>query len=144
METRFTGPVVGVGAVVWKGERVLLIRRGKEPRRGSWTLPGGRQELGETVYAAATREVREETGVDIRILDIAGVVDLIERDGDRVARHYTVIDVAAEWTGGEARADDDAMAVAWASPDEYDAYALTPAVREVIAAARRQRDGGGR
>jgi ADP-ribose pyrophosphatase YjhB (NUDIX family) len=134
-----TAPIVGVGAVVWKDDRLLLIRRGRNPRKGSWSLPGGRQELGETVNQAAAREIREETGIEIRILDTLAVIDLIDRDGDAIAHHYTVIDVQAEWVAGEARAGDDAEAVAWVRPDQLDGYDLTEKLREVIAASARLR-----
>jgi len=134
-----TAPIVGVGAVVWKDDRLLLIRRGRNPRKGSWSLPGGRQELGETVNQAAAREIREETGIEIRILDTLAVIDLIDRDGEAIAHHYTVIDVQAEWVAGEARAGDDAEAVAWVRPDQLDGYDLTEKLREVIAASARLR-----
>lgn len=131
-------PVVGVGAVVWKDGRVLLIQRGKPPRRGSWSLPGGHQEVGETVAATARREVREETGVEVRLLGIAAVVDLIEREGERVRRHFTVVDFLAEWADGEAVAGDDASAVAWATPAECPGYGLNAKVLEIIDLAARR------
>lgn len=135
-------PVAAVGAVVWKDDRILLIQRGHPPRQGAWSLPGGRQQLGETVYEAVTREIREETGVEIRILDVAAVVDLIDRGPDgNISHHYTVVDVVAEWVGGEARAGDDAAAAAWARRDELAAYALTPKMHEVIAIAAAKRAG---
>ena len=139
MSGKQTAPIVGVGAVVWKDDRLLLIRRGRNPRKGSWSLPGGRQELGETVNQAAAREIREETGIEIRILDTLAVIDLIDRDGEAIAHHYTVIDVQAEWVAGEARAGDDAEAVAWVRPDQLDGYDLTEKLREVIAASARLR-----
>jgi ADP-ribose pyrophosphatase YjhB (NUDIX family) len=132
-------PVVGVGAIVWKGDRVLLIRRGHDPHRGRWSLPGGRQELGETIYEAVHREILEETGVTISISDVTAVVDVIERESGGVRAHYTVIDVTAEWIGGEAVAGDDAEAVAWAAPAELAAYTLTQAVQDVIAKSALQR-----
>lgn len=135
MDTPLTAPVVGVGAVVWKDGRLLLIRRGQPPRQGSWSLPGGRQELGETVQQTAVREVLEETGVTIRILDLAAVVDLIHHEGAVLQYHYTVIDFVAEWTGGEAVAGDDAAAVRWVTPAELDGYDLTPEMHRVIAIA---------
>jgi len=137
-------PVIGVGAVVWMGDAVLLVRRANPPRQGCWTLPGGKQRLGETVFEAVEREVTEETAVNIRILDIAAVVDLIDRDDDTIRYHYTVIDVVAEWIGGEAVAGDDAAAVAWALPAQFDDYQLTDAVLQVIDAAAEKRHRLGR
>ncbi len=144
MAEKFEAPQVGVGAVVWRGERLLLIRRGHAPRKGAWSLPGGRQKLGETVEEAVLRELREETGIEARITGLAAVVDLIEREGARLAYHYTVIDMIAEWTAGEAAAGDDAAEVAWVAPDALGPYALTPKMLEVIAIARAKRgtDGG--
>lgn len=111
-------PLVGVGAVVLRGDDVLLVRRAKPPRAGEWSLPGGLQKLGETVFEAAAREVREETGVSAEPLTIVDVVDLIEyedaRPGGRVRWHYTLIDVAAAWRAGEPRAAADAADAIWA------------------------------
>lgn len=126
-------PLVGVGAMVWKGDHFLLIRRGHPPRQGSWTLPGGRQELGESVEQAAVRETLEETGVEIRVLDLLAVVDLID-DADADPRyHYTVIDLEAEWLAGEPVAGDDADAVLWADPGRIDDYRLSAAMLRVVA-----------
>lgn len=112
-------PYVGVGVVVWRGPEVLLIQRGKPPRRGSWSLPGGMQELGETVRETAAREVREETGVEIEIAHLVDVVDTITRDEDgTVVLQYTLVDFGAEWQSGEAVAGDDAMGAAWFLPDD--------------------------
>ncbi len=105
-----TRPWSGVGVVVWKGDHVLLIQRAKEPMRGSWSIPGGSHDIGETVREAAVREVMEETGVTIELGPIIDVIDTIRRDGDGViATHYTLIDFAATWISGEAVAGDDAM-----------------------------------
>lgn len=110
-------PLVGVGAVVLRDDKVLLIRRAHPPRQGEWSLPGGLQKLGETVYEAAAREVMEETGIVIQPLGIVDVVDLIERDGEylnsRVRWHYTLIDVYALWQAGEPRPGTDAEEVSW-------------------------------
>ena len=112
-------PVVGVGAVVWRGDRVLLICRGKPPRLGQWSLPGGAQQLGETLEEAIAREVREETGLELAELRFLATVDLIEPDPEGLVRfHYTLIDFVAEAAAGEAVPGDDAAAVAWFAPGE--------------------------
>ena len=122
-------PLIGVGVIVFRetaaGPRVLLIRRGKPPREGQWSLPGGRQRLGETVREAAVREVREETGCAVEITALLDVVDSINRDeAGAIAYHYTLIDFLAEWRGGEAIAAGDAAEVAWADPDALSPYDL--------------------
>ncbi len=110
-----TKPSVGVGAVVIKENTVLMIKRGKPPRAGHWSLPGGGQELGETVFEGAVREIKEETGVDIEVLGLIDVIDSISRKDSVVTHHYTIVDVLARWTGGQAVAGDDAMDAAWFS-----------------------------
>lgn len=135
-----TSPLIGVGAVIWREDRVLLIRRGKPPRENEWSLPGGRQELGETVAEAARREAREETGLAITVRDVVAVVDLIDRDADgRVQFHYTLIDVLAEWQSGEAVAADDAAEVAWVALDELPRYSLWSETERVIRLADERR-----
>jgi ADP-ribose pyrophosphatase YjhB (NUDIX family) len=113
-------PLVGVGAVVFRNGRVLLVRRARPPRRGEWSLPGGLQRLGETVFEAARREVLEETRVKIRPLAVVDVVDLIERVDQRVRYHYTLIDVLAFWIEGEAMAGTDAAEILWAERAEVE------------------------
>jgi len=132
-------PVVAVGAIVWKQERFLLIRRGKPPREGGWSIPGGRQEAGETVQEAVHREIREEAGIEIDITAVAAVVDLIDRDETALNHHFTVIDMLAEWRSGEARAGDDAMETAWVALEEIADYDLPDLQVEVIIQAARQR-----
>ncbi|MBI4969427.1 MAG: NUDIX hydrolase [Rhodospirillales bacterium] len=135
-------PLVGVGAVIWRDGQVLLIQRGQPPRQGSWSLPGGLQHLGETVEEAVLREVLEETGLSVRLIGVAAVVDLIDRDDQaKIRHHYTVIDFAAEWAAGEAQAGSDAADLCWADPDDLDRFALTPQAKGVIAKARLQRNG---
>ncbi len=127
-------PIVGVGVVVWRGGRVLLVRRGNPPRAGSWSLPGGAQELGETVFEAARREVREETGLEIAVVEVVEVVDSIHRDdAGRVAYHYTLIDLVAVAAGGELAAADDAIDAVWANPDELPRFQLWSETARVIA-----------
>lgn len=130
-------PVVGVGAIVWQGPRVLLIRRGKPPRVGQWSLPGGHQEWGETVEAALRREVIEETGLVLGPLRLVDVVDLVERDAaGATTRHYTLVDYTAEAVGGELIAGSDALAAAWFDVDELAAVPMWSRTHEIIAQAR--------
>lgn len=133
-------PICGVGAVVWRNGQVLLIRRGKPPRLGQWSLPGGAQRLGETLAAAVAREVREETGLEVAGLELLAAVDLVERDGDgRVRFHYTLVDFSADAPEGEATAGDDAAAVGWFAPGEVEGLGLwSETVRVVELAAERR------
>jgi ADP-ribose pyrophosphatase YjhB (NUDIX family) len=135
-------PWVGVGVVVWRDDRVLLVRRGRPPRLGQWSLPGGAQAAGETVLDTATRELEEEAGLAIVPLGVVTVVDAITRDdGGRVQYHYTIVEVAAECPEGEARAADDALEVRWVTPDEAAALTHGDETARVIALSRRLRSG---
>jgi ADP-ribose pyrophosphatase YjhB (NUDIX family) len=136
-------PLIGVGVVVFKDDRVLLIRRGKPPRAGQWSLPGGRQRLGERVAQAAAREVAEEAGIEIDVGGLVDVVDSITRDAaGAVEYHYTLVDVLAEWRSGAAVAGHDAAEVAWADPDDLAPYGLWQETERIIALARSKRGGG--
>lgn len=133
-------PVVGVGAVVWRGDRLLLIRRGRPPRLGQWSLPGGAQQLGETLDEAIRREVREETGLGLVAVSFLATVDLIDHDAeDRVRYHYTLVDFTAEAAEGEAVAGDDAAAVAWFAPDELAGLGLWAETERIIGVSRAAR-----
>lgn len=130
-------PILAVGAVIWRGDHVLLVRRGNPPRANEWSIPGGAQELGETVRDALHREVKEETNVLIAIEGLADVVDAIIPDEDGRARHhYTLIDFAARWTGGDARPGDDVAETKWVHMRDLDRYALWDATRRVILKSR--------
>jgi 8-oxo-dGTP diphosphatase len=131
-------PIVGIGIVVLKGDSVLLVRRGKPPNIGSWTLPGGAQELAETTEQAARRELAEETGVRVGELHLVATVDNIRRDAHgRVQFHYTIIDYAAAWLDGEPIAGTDVSEALWVPLDRLDDYALWSEAHRVIGLARR-------
>lgn len=128
-----SGPKVGVGAVIWRAGEVLLVRRGKAPLAGQWSLPGGAQERGETLIEALLREVQEETGVSIVVLGLIDVVDAIFRDPSGETRHhYTLIDFSARWIAGEARAGSDAAQVGWFAPERLGRLALWSETQRII------------
>jgi ADP-ribose pyrophosphatase YjhB (NUDIX family) len=130
-------PIVGIGIVVLKPDAVLLVRRGRPPAMGSWSLPGGAQELGETAEQAARRELAEETGLEVGELRLAANVDSIHHDGQgRVEYHYTILDFAARFAGGDIRAGSDVTDIIWARFDRLDGFALWQEAVRVIAAAR--------
>ncbi len=134
-------PLVGVGAVVVKGARVLLVRRAKAPSAGRWSLPGGRQRLGETVRETAVREVREEAGVEVEVTALLDVVDSITRDeAGAIAYHYTLVDFLAEWRAGEARAGGDVTAAVWVDPEDLAPYELWDQTLRLIGLGLERRD----
>ena len=132
-------PVPAVGIVCLRGSEVLLIRRGKTPLAGAWSLPGGRMEWGETLEAAALRELREETGVEAELLGLVDVVDGLFG----AETHYVLIDYAARWLSGEPQAGDDAAAVAFHPVDQLETLGLWSETVRVIGLAV-ERFGGGR
>ncbi|BCW90150.1 hypothetical protein sos41_33180 [Alphaproteobacteria bacterium SO-S41] len=127
------GPLAGAGAIVWRGEEVLLIKRGKAPRQGEWSIPGGRIEGGETACAAAVREVVEETGCTIEIVALCEVVDSI---GD--AFHAVLVDFTARWVSGEPVAGDDAADARFVLFEDVAAMGLWSETLRVIALSRKQ------
>jgi 8-oxo-dGTP diphosphatase len=130
-------PIVGVGVIALKGDSVLLVRRGKPPNVGTWSLPGGAQELGETAEEAARRELFEETGVTVGELHFAAHVDNIRRDASgRVQFQYTILDFAGRWASGEPVAASDVSEAIWAPLDRLEDYRLWHEAYRVIAIAR--------
>ncbi|MGB8646427.1 MAG: NUDIX hydrolase [Anaerolineae bacterium] len=126
-------PICGVGVVAFSGDQVLLVQRGKEPRRGEWSIPGGAVELGETVREAALREFSEECGGEVELRDVLDAVDAITYDETgRVQYHYVIIDFWGEWQGGTLRAQSDIMDARWVVSGDLDSYALQRWTREVI------------
>jgi len=133
-------PWVGVGVVVFRDEEVLLVKRGKEPRRDGWSIPGGAQETGETYAEAAKRELLEETGLTAEVTGLLDVIDAISRDEQgRVRMHYTLVDVAAEWVSGEAVAGDDVAEVRWVRLDALDGETMWEETRRIIRLAESRR-----
>lgn len=133
-------PIVGVGVVCLQGDDVLLIRRGKPPREGSWSLPGGRQKLGETVRDCALRELVQETGVEAEIGPLLDVVDSITRDAaGKIQYQYTLVDYVAFWRAGTPRAGGDAADARWYSPAALAEIDLWQETRRIIGLAREAR-----
>ena len=133
-------PRIGVGAIVWRGRSVLLIQRGKAPRLGQWSIPGGGQMLGETLRETAAREVAEETGIEIAVGDLVDVVDGIFRSDDgSLDHHYTLIDFEADYVSGEAEAGDDAAADTWVDVAALEQFRRWPETERVILLSRQLR-----
>ena len=126
-------PVPAVGAVVVHDGAVLLVRRGRAPARGVWAVPGGRVELGETLAEAVEREVREETGVRVRAGEPVWSFDSVVRDEEgRIAFHYVIVDLLADYVSGEPRARDDADEARWARPEELSGLLVSKPTLELL------------
>ena len=126
-------PIVGVGAVVLDGRRVVLVKRANEPLKGEWSLPGGAVDVGETLEQAIRREVREETGLDVEVGPIVDVLDRIRYDPDgRVRFHYVLVEFLCRPTGGDLRCASDAAEAAWADGPDLERYQVAAATITVI------------
>jgi 8-oxo-dGTP diphosphatase len=126
-------PVVGVGGVIIRDGRALLIRRGSPPLEGQWSIPGGTLELGETIAEGVRRELREETGLDVRVLDLIEVFERIFPDGKgRPQYHFVIIDYLCESPVGTPRAGSDVTDTAWAGEKELAHFDLTAAATRVL------------
>lgn len=137
-------PRVGVGAIVIHEGRVLLVRRGRAPALGLWSVPGGLVELGETTVDAARREVEEETGLDVRIAGLVGVVDRVTRDADgRVRYHWVLVDyLAYPQSNDTITAGSDAAEVRWVTIDEVERLPITDGLADMIKRAAALAGGG--
>jgi len=128
-------PLVGVGAVVVDEGRVLLVRRGTEPLKGQWSLPGGMLELGESLADGVVREVREETGLMVKPIELIELLDRIHRDGERIRFHYVIADYLCFVVSGVLQAATDADAVRWVERAEWNSHSalrLDPVTVRVI------------
>lgn len=137
-------PIVGVGGVVVEEARALLIRRGNEPLMGQWSIPGGTLELGETLAEGTKRELKEETGLEVRVLDMIETFERINfgRGADetwttteerrRPRFHFVIVDYLCEKISGTPVAGGDVTDVAWAAENELERFALTPTATRVI------------
>lgn len=128
-------PIVGVGGVVIRRNCVLLIRRGREPLKGEWSIPGGMLELGESLTDGVKREVLEETGLRVRPLETLTVFDRVQKNGDRVRYHYVIVDYLCHPTGGRLKSGSDVLDARWVKREELPAYRITPKAAAVIADA---------
>jgi mutator protein MutT len=127
---------VGVGGVVIDHGRALLIRRGHPPLEGKWSIPGGALEVGETILEGVRRELEEETGIIVRVLDLIEVFERIFPDKFGKPRyHFVILDYLCERTGGTACAGGDAIDAAWVREEDLSKYAITPAATRVLARA---------
>jgi 8-oxo-dGTP diphosphatase len=125
-------PVVGVGAVIVQDGKALIVKRAHEPRKGEWSLPGGRVELGETLVDATKREIKEETGLDVNVGPIVEVFDRVHRLDDRVRYHFVIVDYLCTPCGGTLIAGDDAESVAWVGANELEAYGVNEHAARVL------------
>jgi 8-oxo-dGTP diphosphatase len=135
-------PVVGVGGVVIRDSRALLIRRGSEPLKGEWSIPGGTLEVGETIAEGIVRELREETGLEVKLLELIEVFERIFPGHGapappgglppRPQYHFVIIDYLCEWMSGTPRAGGDVTDVAFASEDDLARYHLTSTATRVL------------
>jgi 8-oxo-dGTP diphosphatase len=127
-------PQLAVSAAIFRGGRILLVRRARSPAKGVYTLPGGRVEFGESLLEAVAREIMEETALSIAIIGLAGWREVLPAQGG--GGHYVILPFAARWQAGEIRLNEELDDVQWRLPDALDGLELTDGLPDIIAAAR--------
>lgn len=126
-------PVLGVGAIVFRDDCILLVKRKHPPQAARWAIPGGKVRFGETLGKAAEREIHEETGVTIKAREPVHTFEVIERDvGERTVLHYVVIDLLADYVAGEPIANDDALDAAWVDRITYKTLDVNDTTRTLL------------
>ena len=137
-------PFLAVSAAIVRAGQVLLVRRARPPAAGLFSLPGGVVELGETLEEAVVREVREETGLTIEPVGLAGFRETIVRDGDaRIERHFVILPFAARWRAGEVELNEELSEARWLEPGGIAELPTTPGLGEIVAnALKRLQDAG--
>jgi 8-oxo-dGTP diphosphatase len=137
-------PYLAVSAAIVRAGKILVVRRARPPAHGLFTLPGGVVEVGETLAQAITREVREETGLTIEPVALAGFRETVVRDvQDRVERHFVILCFAARWQAGEPVLNEELSEAFWLAPAELADLETTPGLAEIVAAAFERLNGSG-
>ena len=127
-------PLIGVGAVIIHQSKILIVKRANEPAKGLWSVPGGVVELGEQLYKALTREVKEETGLEIDIERLLDAVDNIVFDkAGKIQYHYVLLDYLCRLRGGALKAADDVNEIQWVSLEALQSLPITPTLNRMIA-----------
>lgn len=126
-------PVVGVGAIIVQDGKILLTKRGSEPGKGKWSVPGGLVELGESLEKALIREVKEETNLDVEIVRLIDAVDNIIRDSNgKLQFHFVILDYLAKVKGGTLQSSSDVLDTRWVRLEEAEDYDLTNTIRDFL------------
>jgi 8-oxo-dGTP diphosphatase len=137
-------PYLAVSAAIVRAGKILVVRRARPPAHGLFTLPGGVVEVGETLAEAVMREVREETGLTIEPVALAGFRETVVRDArDRVERHFVILCFAARWQAGEPVLNEELSEAFWLAPAELADLKTTPGLADIVAAAFERLNGSG-
>ena len=136
-------PILAVGAVVVRDGRVLLTKRGREPGRGLWSLPGGAVHPGEELKAAIIRELREECGIEVAVEEVAEVVERMIPDAEgRLQYHYVILDYRTRWLRGDLSLSEEVEEARWVDPADLHHYQMTRGTADVIRRLLAQREKG--